>query len=207
MSLTRSFLWIILFGSLIGLNETLIGSFDMPYRSVILNSITIFLLTIGRFKIPRAWTSILIIAIAVLFKINSAGIQTCTVNWLLCGPTALLLIGISHEVFSSLFISKNSLKYLNYVMACSATAILAFSLFAVMDTFILKVWDVPRLMKFIFVKSILTAITSSAISIFGLYLVRTLNKDDFLKLNPYWVNGILSAMIIALWIFGSYVNL
>ena len=207
MFLKRNFFWIIFFGTLIGLNETFIGSFSMPYRSAILSSITIVLLTFARYKIPKTGTSILIIAIAILFKINNAGIQSCNVNMLLCGPTALLLLGMSHELFASLFVSKHTFKFLNYVLVCSATAILAFSLFAVMDTFILKVWNVPRLIQYIFIKSPLTAIASSTISIFGLYLARTFKKHTFLRFNPFMVYSILSVMIIAFWILGSYAKI
>jgi len=207
MFLKRNFLWIIFFGSLIGLNEILIGSFNIHYRSVILSTITLFLLTLARLKIPKTGTSIFIIVFAILFKINSSGIHSCTTNMLLCGPTALFLLGIGYEVFASLFISKNTFKYLNYVLICSATSIIAFSIFAVMNTYIISVWDMSRLFEYIFVRSTLTAIASSAISIFGLYLVRTFKKENFLRLNPFMINSILIFMIIALWLFGSYEKL
>ncbi len=205
MFFKRNFLWIIFFGSLIGLNETLIGSFSFPYRSVILSSITLIILSLARLKIPKKGTSILIMLIAILFKINSSGVHSCTTNMLLCGPTALLLIGIAYEIFVSLFISKTTFKYLNLVLTCSATSIVAFSMFAVMNTYIIRVWDTSRLFEYIFIKAILTAIISSAISMFGLYLVRTFEKEIFLRLNSLVINSILSVVIIAFWLFGFYV--
>lgn len=206
MFIKRNFLWIIFFGSLIGLNETLIGSFNIPYRSVILSSITLTILSLARLKIPKTGTSILIMLVAILFKINSFGVHSCTTNMLLCGPTALLLLGIAYEIFASLFISKNTFKYLNYVLTCSITSFVAFSFFAVMNTYIISVWDTSRLFEYIFVRATLTAVLSSAISIFGLYLVRTFEKEHFLRLNPFVINGILGCVIIALWLFGSYVK-
>ncbi len=125
---------------------------------------------------------------------------------LLCGPTALLLLGIAYEIFASLFISKNTFKYLNYVLTCSITSFVAFSFFAVMNTYIISVWDTSRLFEYIFVRATLTAVLSSAISIFGLYLVRTFEKEHFLRLNPFVINSILGCVIIALWLFGSYVK-
>ena len=49
----RNYLWILLFGSLIGLNETLIGSINMPYRSVVLSTITLSLLSLARSYFPK----------------------------------------------------------------------------------------------------------------------------------------------------------
>ena len=205
MLLKRNFLWIIFFGSLIGLNETLIGSFSFPYRSVTLSSITIIILSLARLKISKKGTSILIMLIAILFKINSSGVHSCTTNMLLCGPTALFLIGIAYEIFASLFISKKSFKYLNLILTCSATSIIAFSMFALMNTYIISVWDTSRLLEYILLKATLTAIISSAASILGLYLVRIFEKEIFLRLNPLLINSILSVVIIAFWLFGSFV--
>lgn len=204
MFLKRNFLRIIFFGSLIGLNETLIGSFSFPYRSVILSSITLIILSLARLKIPKTGTSILIMLIAILFKINSSGVHTCTTNMLLCGPTALLLMGIAYEIFASLFFSKKPFKYLNLILTCSATSILAFSLFALMNTYIIRAWDTSRLFEYILVKASLTAVISSAASILGLYLVRIFEKESFLRLNPLVINSILSVVIIAFWLFGTY---
>lgn len=203
MFLKKYLLWILLFGSLIGLSETLIASFSMPYRSVILSSITILILSIARIQIPKFGTSFLIIAIAIFFKINNFGVYSCSPNFLLCGPTAMLLLGISYEVFASLFIKKNSLKYLNLILTCGVTAIVTFSFFALMNTFILKTWDTTRLTEYIFIKSSLTAVVSGAFSVFALYLMKTFKVESTAKYNPYIVNSILGSVVIALWVFGS----
>ncbi|NQV01388.1 MAG: hypothetical protein HQ542_01990 [Bacteroidia bacterium] len=204
MFLKKNFLWILFFGTLIGLNETLIGSFNIPYRSVILSSITLTLLSIVRYQLPKTGTSILIILIAILFKINSIGFHSCTTNVFLCGPTALLLLGIGYEVFAFLFIAKNTFKYLNYILTCVITSVVAFSIFALMNTYLLNVWDTVRLSEYIFVRALLTAILSSAISLVGLYLARTFKNENFARVNPYIINTMLSCVIIALWLFGSH---
>lgn len=203
MFLRKYLLWILFFGSLIGLSETLIASFSMPYRSVILSSITILILSIARIQIPKFGTSFLIIAIAIFFKINNFGVYSCSPNFLLCGPTAMILLGISYEVFATLFIKKNSLKYLNLLMICGFTAIVTFSLFALMNTFILKTWDTTRLTEYIFIKSSLTAVVSGAISLLALYLMKTFKVESTAKYNPYIVNSILGSVVITLWVFGS----
>lgn len=202
--LKRNYLWIILFGSLIGLNETLIGSINMPYRSVVLSSITLFLLSLARYYFPKKGASLLIISIAVLFKINSAGLHTCTTNALLCGPTALFLLGIGHEIFASVFIGNKSFKYSNYILTSVLTSITMFGAFAVLQTYILGSWDTARLVSYTFVKGSLTAIASGAISIVVIYLIRRFKGVSYERLNPYFFNGIIGCVIIALWLIGFY---
>jgi len=202
MLVKRNFLWIILFGSLIGLNETLIGSTHIHYRSVVLSTITLTLLSIARSYFPKIGTSLLIIIIAVLFKINSFGIHACTTNNLLCGPTALLLLGIGYEIFASVFLSKNPHKSWNYVLTCGITAILMFSVFALLQMFILHSWDTAKLVNYIFVSGSLTAVTASGMSVFCLYLLRPYRSFTFARANPYVVNGILGTLIIGLWLLG-----
>jgi hypothetical protein len=204
MFLKRNYLWIILFGSLIGLNETLIGSINMPYRSVVLSTITVALLSTARYYFPKRGTSMLIILIAILFKINSNGIQECTTNFLLCGPTALLLLGIGYEIFGSIFIGEKPFKYSNYILACLSTSLVMFSIYAVLQTYFLGSWEPARLVTYIFVKGSLTAIASSAVSVFALYSFRSFRRVDFAKINLYFLNGILGSVIIALWLLGFY---
>jgi hypothetical protein len=203
MFLKKYLLWILLFGSLIGLSETLIASFSMPYRSVILSSITILLLSIARIQIPKFGTSFLIIAIAILFKINNFGVYSCSPNFLLCGPTAMLMLGISYEVFASLFIKKDSLKYLNLILTCGITAIVTFSIFALMNTFILKTWDTTRFTEYILIKSTLTAILSGTVSMLALYLKKTFQSESSPKLSHYVINSVLGIVVVILWVFGS----
>jgi hypothetical protein len=203
MFLKKNFLWILLFGSLIGLNEALIGSLSFPYRSVVLSAITIALLSFARIKIQQSGTSALIIFIAVLFKLNNFGFHSCTANVLLCGPTALLMLGLSFELFASLLIKKSTVKYLNYSLTCGITAIVAFSLFGLMSTFILGSWGTNRLIEYIFIKGSMTAIASIIISAIGIFTTNIIKNRNFPRLNPYFTSSILGVMVIALWLIGS----
>jgi hypothetical protein len=202
--LKRNYLWIILIGSLIGLNETLIGGIKMPYRSAVVSSITLVFLAIARYYFPKRGSSLIIIMIAILFKINSDGIQSCTTNALLCGPTAMLLLGIGFEIFGSVFITGKSFKYSGYILTCVLTSIVIFSLYAVLQTYILKSWDSARLVNYIFARGSMTAVASSVISVFVLYLIRYFKYDYFARLNPRFISGLLGFVIIALWMLGFY---
>jgi hypothetical protein len=202
--LKRNYLWIILLGSLIGLNETLIGGIKMPYRSAVVSSVTLVFLSVARYYFPKRGSSLIIIMIAILFKINSAGINSCTTNALLCGPTAMLLLGIGFEIFGSIFITDKSFKYSRYILTCIITSIVIFSLYAVLQTYVLKSWDSARLVNYIFARGSLTAVASSAISVFVLYLIRHFKYGYFARLNPHFISGLLGFVIIALWLLGFY---
>jgi hypothetical protein len=206
MFIKKYLLWILLFGTLIGLNETMIGSVSVPFRSVILSTVTLTLLSIARLKIQKSGTSILIILIAVLFKINNIGFHTCTTNVFLCGPATLLLLGISYEVFATLLISTSKIKYLHLALTCGITAIIAFSLFGVMNTFILNSWKISRLTEYILVKAPLTALATGGISMLLLYVVRNNKKINFVDLKSIAINSMLGFLIIIFWVFGSFVK-
>jgi hypothetical protein len=204
MFLKKNVLLVLLFGTLIGLNETLIGSFHIPYRSVFLSSIALALLSIARIKIPQTGSSLLIILIAILFKLNNVGLHNCTTNALLCGPSALLSLGIGFELFAALFLSKTSIKYLNIILTCILTSIVGFSLFGILNAYILKAWDTPMLLNYIFVKATFTAIVSAGISSVVLYLAKFSKDLDFARWERYLINSILGCLIIAFWLFGTF---
>jgi hypothetical protein len=202
----NDFIWILLFGTLIGLNETWLGSFSMPYRSVILCSMTLIILTLARLKIRLAGTSVLIILVAIVFKINNLGFHSCSTNILLCGPTSLLLMGIGYDIFASLFISLNKVSSLRLFLSCCLSAILAFSLFAVLNTYILESWTQNRLAEYILVKSVITALASGGISILLYYLIKSKKHIAYQKLNSIALNSVLSSIILLIWIVGSIVK-
>ena len=203
MLLKRNLLWIVFFGTMIGLSETLIGSANIPFRSVILTSLSLMLLSVARYQIPKAGSSFLIILIAVLFKINNLGFYSCTTNVFLCGPTAVLILGICYEITASLLLSEKPFKYRSFVLTGGIAAIATFALFAMMNTFLLGSWSTSRLFEYIFFKGTLTAIASGAISLLMLYVIRNKKSGSFAKGHPYLVKGALGLVILALWILGT----
>lgn len=194
---------ILLFGTLIGLNEAFTASLNIPYRSVLINSISIALLLFARLKVPQRWSSLLIVAIAVLFKLNNSGFHTCTMNVLLCGPTALLLLGISFEVFAGLFIRKNSASYLGIILTTSLTALSAFLLFGTLNTFVLYAWDMSRFIEYSFVKGLLTAAAAIILTVPGVLLNTYANKHPLPNVKIAY--NLLIIFVISSWIFGSFV--
>jgi hypothetical protein len=200
--LKKNIILILFFGTLIGLHETFTGNLNIPYRSVILSSISIAILAFARVKIPRPGTSFLIMLIAVVFKLNHTGFHTCTTNILLCGPAALMLTAIGYELSAALFLRKNLMKPISHLFTCATTALFSFSLFAMMNTFILNVWEADRLINHIFLRGTLTAIYSYLIILLFLSVFRIINLKTITK-NNYVTYSILSLCITVFWILGS----
>ncbi len=204
MDIKKIFIWIILFGTLIGFNEAFIGSISMPYRSVILNSITLILLFTARLKINKPFSSLIIIGIAILFKLNNLGFYSCTATTLLCGPTALLLLGISFELFAFAFLKNKKNSSFLISITLILTAILTFILFGVLNTYILNSWKLPRFTEYVTTKAIMVCIISSVISILIVYLNNSIKIFKTVKLPT---NTILSVVIILFWVLGTFVEL
>jgi hypothetical protein len=205
MGLKKNFLPVLLFGSVIGLNEILIGSIKMPYHSVVLSTITLIVLSLARYYLPSKGTSLVITLIAVLFKISVPGIQTCTTASLLCGPAALLLLGGSFEVFASLFISGNPPRYLRFLTTCAVTAVVTFGVFALLQTYVLRSWDQARLMEYTFVRGPLTALASGVLCLPVVYLAGIFRNVSMETKNPYVFNSILGSVVIVMWLLGFYI--
>jgi len=202
--LRKHLLLILLFGTLIGLQETIIGSFDFQLRPVVLSTFTLLLLMAARYSIRSKGSSILVILIAVLFKINTIGVQSCDTNVLLCGPTALFLLGLNFEIFSGLFTSALSFRPIQAIKICLFTAFVSFAMFGLMNTFILMTWETETLFRYILVSASLTLFLSGGLSVFMLILAEeyqdTLHQGE--KFQTAFRN-MAKIIIFSLWILGT----
>jgi len=201
MELTKKqTIWgIILFGTLIGLNETVIGGLHIQYKSVILSTITISLLSYARYKIPRPGTSFIIILIAVLFKLTDLGVYFCK-------PAMLVILGIGFELFASFLIRSNNSKLSGYLSTCFLTSIVTFTIFAFFERYVVgnEYWVSEKFNDYIFVKAPLTAVFSTLLTITGLLSIRQLKPGfiDSLVKKPVQSQLILGFLIVAMWIAG-----
>jgi hypothetical protein len=198
MNSKKQYFWaILLFGTLIGLNESLIGSLDIQNKSVILSTITIALLAFARYYFPKIASSLMIIAIAVLFKMNNCGIYFCK-------PLMVIMLGLSFELFALLLVKKGKLNLLSFALTSAFTAILAFSVFAVFETFIMKndIWSINRFNTYIFIKAPITAVAASLLSLAGIYGFKKWKVDVFQQIfsKPVLAQFILGFSIVLIWI-------
>lgn len=197
----KSYLGLILMGSLVGLNETLLGSISMPhYRSVVLSSITLLLLVLARLLYPKPGTSLAVTAVAVVFKLTNLGVMFCK-------PAALLVLGASFEVFASLIIARNSFRYLRYALTPALAALAAFSLFAGLETFIVKnpYWSMARFSNYILINGSLAALCSGLLSLAVLASVRKTAENASLLADrrPVLVQATIGCLTVAAWLAGS----
>jgi hypothetical protein len=203
MELTKKqVIWgILLFGTLIGLNETIIGSLHVQFKSVILSAITLSLLSVARYKIPKIGSSLLIIAIAILFKLTDLGVYFCK-------PVMVVMLGIGFEISALLLINKNKFKLQEFIFTNILTSIVTFVVFAIFETYIVRneYWIPEKFNDYVFVKAPLTAITSALLTFIALTMTK---KFDFqltgtLIKKPVLSQLILGFSIAAIWLTGYF---
>ncbi len=203
--LKKHLIWILLLGTLIGLNETLVGSMHLPFRSVLLSCTLLLILVLGRYLIPKPGTSLLIVGVAVLFKVNNLGCHhACSSAELLCGPAAVMLMGVCFELLASLLVWRSKSRFFAYALLTALAALTAFGLFALMNTYLLKSWDVQRLSEYILLKGSLTALFSSALTVPLIWLADRLKGRSLSEMNAWLAKGAAGLCIIVLWLFGSF---
>jgi hypothetical protein len=203
--LKKYLLWILLLGTLIGLNETLVGSMQLPFRSVILATIMLLVLIVGRYIMPQIGSTLLITAVAVLFRVSNLGCHhSCTTTQLLCGPTAVLLLGVAFELFASVLVRRRPIRYYSFVLPTVLAAFTAFGLFGLLNTYILESWDVSRLTEYVLLKGSVAAFHTAAISLPVIWLADRLKGLGLAEMNAWLAKGAVGLCIIMLWLFGSF---
>ncbi len=201
MDLTKKqIIWgILLFGTLIGFNESVIGNLDLQNKSVILSTITLLLFTMARFYIPRVGTSLLIMAVAVLFKLTDLGI-------LFCKPASLIMLGSGFEFFAFFFLRKKEFSSRQIVLTSVLTVISSFTLFALVQLFLFKneAWAGAKFNSYVFFKAPLTAVASSLFSVSAVWVMKRFHVSFIQSLykKPVLSQLILGVFIAVLWIVG-----
>ena len=194
----KQYMWsVLLFGTLIGLNETIIGSFHIQFKSVVLSAITLSLFAYARYHIPRFGSTMLITLVALLYKLTSLGIQFCK-------PTMVLLLGLGFELFAYLFINRKKLSYLGFILTCAVTSIVTFTGFALLETYIVKneYWISEKFNDYVFIKAPLTAVVSAILTVLGVFIIKKLNPE---LINSLFRKPVISQIILGLFIFALWV--
>lgn len=201
MELTKKqFIWtILLFGTLIGLNETVIGSFHIQYKSVILSAITLSLFAFARHHVPRIGTTLLVMVIAVLFKLTCLGVSFCK-------PTMVILLGLGFELFATIFIRKQKLSYLSFILTSVLSSLVIFFGFAIFETFIVKneYWVSEKFNDYVFVKAPLTAAASTLLTLLGVFIIKRLNPEfvNSIFKRPVLSQIVLGLLVVLIWVVG-----
>ncbi len=201
MKLKRDFLWIVLFGTLIGLNETLLGGMHLPNKSIILSIITVLLLSMGRYLFPKIGVSLLMIAVASLYKITDLGLAGCKLE-------GMVMLGVAFEVFATLLIRKTTTKFYFFALVSFLAALSTFLVFALMQRYVFnnEYWFGPKFVEHIFIKGPITAVSGALISYLGVMTIKPLIAwyNGVMNQKPYIIQSIIGMFIIGFWFLGYF---
>ncbi|MEI6124081.1 MAG: hypothetical protein WCQ95_10705 [Bacteroidota bacterium] len=201
MKFKRDFLWIVLFGTLIGLNETLLGGMHIPNKSILLSVITLLFLSIARYLFPIIGSSLMIIAVASLFKITDLGLMGCKLE-------SIVMLCTGFEIFASLFIRKKNLQSYRFPIVSFISAIVAFSMFGLMQRYVVgnEFWFGPKFTEYLFIKGPITGVVSAGISFLGVMAIKPMIAwyNKVIVQRVAIINSIVGVAIVAIWVLGYF---
>ena len=202
----RTWAWILLFGSLWGINEVMTGEFlfhnQVFLASVWLAAWAFFILAVGRGVVNRPGTSALIAAIAAGFKLVNGPPFYCHL-------LAIFLLGVGFDLAASLVLKKESRAAFRQGLTGVLGAYGGFALFALIITYVIryKYWVAggsAKVLEHIFVDGSVAAIVSAFLVPLG-YRIGSVGWPA-LERHPRWSSAAAAAGVIILWILGRMMS-
>jgi hypothetical protein len=206
MTNPKNWLWIILFGSLWGVNEVLMGEFlarnNMPHFSVFLAVVAFFLLATARGIVNKPSSSTMIGTFAVLFKLINA-------TPFYCHLLGIFMMGMIFDVLASLLLKNERRVLIRRAMLGILSAYIGNAFFAIIITYIVRyeLWTregLPKVLSHIFVAGSLTSLFAAVVVPLGLSLGST--GRILAQRRPRWTYAGTLASIFAIWIFARILN-
>ena len=205
----ETFLGLIFLGSLWGAMETFLGDFLYSigafHPSIILTSIALGILAFGRRYCPGPGSSIIIAAVAVLFRLINASPYYCHLF-------AILLDGVAFDIMATLLANKVESRFIRRGIMGSFSAYLGYSLFGFIMTYVVHYphWvrsGFPGILNYIGFRGSLAAIGSFFTVLSGYSLGKFFKYRELKisKLKPALSYGLLAVATIFLWIAGRIV--
>jgi hypothetical protein len=196
----KNWLWFILFGSLWGINEVMMGEVlsasNVPHFSVLLTVIALFILAVARGIVNKPGSSTVIGLVAVLFKLANAAPFFCHL-------LGIFMVGLVFDVLASVLMKNEKTA----AIKCSLTGILsAYSgntLFALLITYIIRydVWTsggFSKVLGHIFVAGTMTAILAALAVPLGFRLGAT--SSALADRKPKWTLAGTAVSVFIIWI-------
>ncbi len=192
-------MWLLLFGSIWGINEVFLG--DVLYRndvqgsSVILTAIALFLLAVSRGMINKPGSSALIGAFAVLFRLANTAPSYCHL-------LGIFLLGATFDVFSSLLIKNKDSAPLRWSAAGVVSAFGNNALFALLITYVFRYeyWvagGFSKVSHHIFISGSITTVIAALVVPLGFFVGK--NGGILFDRRPRWSCAGTILGSIALW--------
>mgnify|MGYP001143595188 CR=1 FL=1 len=202
MKKIRTWAWILLFGSLWGINEVITG--ESLFRnqtllaSVWLAAIAFFILAIARGVVNKPGTSVVIAGIAAVFKLVNASPYFCHL-------LGIFLLGVAFDAAASLLLRGRREAALRHSLAGILSAYSGFAFFALIITYVVRYeyWVAggsAKIIKHIFVSGSLAAACAAFLVPLG-YKLGSLGWPALEK-HPRWSSAGAAAGLILLWTLG-----
>jgi len=206
MTNLKNWLWMILFGSLWGINEVFMGEFlarnSVPHFSVLLAAVGFFLLATARGIVNKPGSSTMIGAFAVLFKLVNAAPFYCHL-------LGIVMMGLTFDILALWLLKKERRVLIRSAMLGILSTYLGNASFAIIITYIVRYefWvreGLPKVLSHIFVAGSLTALFAAVLVPLGLRLGETGGIST--ERRPGWTYAGTLAGVLAIWILARILS-
>lgn len=201
---TKSWMWLLFFGSLWGISEVAGGGIlyriNISHSSIILTAVAFFILAIARGIINKPGSSVLIGTIAMLFKLINAGP-------FICHLLGIFMLGAAFDIFASFLMKKETKISWRSILTGSGSAYSGYALFALTITYIVqyKYWIIgglPKVLNHIFASGSIAALLAAVVVPLGFMV--GLKSESLSSRNPRWLYAGTLASIVIFWIVGQF---
>lgn len=198
----RPWVWVIMFGSLWGISETVGGdalySANIPLASVWLSSWALFLLAFARAQHNTPGTSSAIGTIAALFRLVNAGP-------FICHLLGIFLLGVAFDLAATFLLKDRGKKFFRSGLTGFLGAYGGYAFFALIITYIVQyeTWVAggwPKVAEHIFLSGSITACISAFCVPLGYWLSQ--REKTSKAFHSKWATSSVLVLIFFLWIVG-----
>ena len=200
----KNWAWLLFFGSLWGLSEVMGGGFlynnDVPHASVFLAAWAVFILAVARGIVNRPGSSLVIGAVATLFKLANASPYICHLR-------GIFMLGAAFDAAASLLGRRGARFSFRNVLTGIAGAYGGYASFALIITYIIR-YDTwvqggwPKVADHIFVGGSMAALLAAALVPLG-YILGT-NSGRLETRKPSWLYAGTVAAALLFWVLGRF---
>lgn len=202
----KNWLWFILFGSLWGINEVVMGEFlsasEVPHYSVLLTVIALFILAVARGIVNKPGSSTAIGTIAFLFKLVNAAPFYCHI-------LGIFMVGVAFDVWASVLMKSEKTSTIKNGLTGILSAYSGNALFALVITYVIRYeyWmggGLSKVLKHIFVSGSMTAALAALAVPLGFRIGMT--SGTFAERTPKWTYAGTVVSIFIIWILARIIG-
>jgi hypothetical protein len=202
----RTWVLVLMFGSLWGFSEVFAGEFlyahGVPRASVWLSAFALIILGFARGLVNRPGSSTLIGALAALFKLVNAA-----PFW--CHLLGIVFIGLVFDLGATVWMKRGRRRNLQAALTGVVTAYGGYALFAITITYIARFepWlqgGLPRIMEHIFVGGSLAAIVGAVLVPLGYKI--GLSSEMVVEGRRDWAFAGSLVVLVLLWTLGRVIG-